>query len=138
MFWKRERVEFFFFFFFQFFFSPWNEIIHRPYWLHLVVEAGGGDDDEALYLALTLTMIVVVVVVVVVVDASSSSSHSWSLLLWTEDHEPHEGRASQLLPQKGWPQASLHFPQKLPLDDLWGHQGYPMLALEGMDMAPEG
>ena len=34
--------------------------------------------------------------------------------------------------------ASLHFPQKLPLNDLSVHQDYPKLVLMGMDMVLEG
>lgn len=96
---------------------------------------GGGDEEESM---IVVVVVVEVVVVVVVVDAFFSSSHSWCLLLWTEVHELHGGRVSQLLLQTGWFQSSLRFPHKLPWDDLWGHQGFPRLVLEDMDMALEG
>jgi len=97
---------------------------------------GGGDEEESMIVV--VVVVVVEAVVEVVVDAFVSSSHSWCLLLWTEVHEPPGGRVWQLLLQMGWFQASLRFPHKLPWDDLWGHQGFPRLALEDTDMVLEG
>lgn len=89
--------------------------MNSPNELHLHLEEGENDEGVAW-------------VVAEVVDASFSSSHSLSLLLWTADHEPHEGRVSQLELQKGLPQAFLHFLQKQHANALSERQGSPKLA----------